>query len=201
MSFFFKGIIVLPLWLLLSSSAWGSAPAHNFVVILLDASGSMKRSDPHFWRRDATNLLINLLRDGDRVVMAEFGDNVRSLTDGVLTLNSQTRQTIRVATDKLTAQDQSTDILAACQYALQIIGALPSAVRQSFIPSVILMTDGKDDVPGKPDRRGLIEEKVKELRKLGARIDPVGFSPEADLVLLRAMADLSGGDLCVIDRD
>jgi hypothetical protein len=201
MSFLCKGIIVILLWLLLSGSAWGSAPAHNFVVILLDASGSMKRSDPQFWRRDATNLLISLLRDGDQVVLAEFGDHVRSLTDGPLTLNSQSRPTIRAAIDRLTAQDQNTDILAACQYALQVIGALPAAVRQSFTPSVILMTDGKDDVPGRPNRRNLIEEKIKELTRLGARIDPVGFSSDADLVLLRAMADLSGGDLCVIDRD
>jgi len=201
MLFLVKCIIVIPLWLLLSSSVWGSSPTHNFVVILLDASGSMKRSDPQFLRRDATNLLINLLRDGDRLVLAEFGDEVRGLTDGAVTLNPQTRQTIRATTARLTSQDQNTDILAACQYALQVISALPAEFRQSFTPSVILMTDGKDDVRGRPNRSSLIEDKIKELAKLGIRVHAVGFSPEADLVLLRTMADLSGGDLCVINRD
>lgn len=194
-------MVALLFWSSLSSSAWGSAPSQNYVVILLDASGSMKQSDPQFLRRDATNLLISLLRDGDRLVLAEFGDEVRSLTDGVLVLHSQTRQTVCAATEKLSAQYQHTDILAACQYALQMVSALPSEVRQSFVPSVMLMTDGKDDVPGKPRRTHLIEEKSKELAKLGATVHTVGFSAAADLTLLRAIADLTGGDVCVINRD
>ena len=201
MSCLWKCLSTILLCLVLSSNAWGGAPAHNFVVILLDASGSMKRSDPQFLRRTAANLLISLLPDGDRLVLAEFGDDVRILTDGPVTLDRQSREAVRATTSRLSSQDQHTDILAACQYALQLFSALPAEVRQSFSPSVILMTDGKDDVPGRPNRRSLIEEKIRELARLGVRVHAVGFSPEADLVLLRAMADLSGGDVAVINRD
>ena len=188
------------------SMAYGvlaNSPTHNFVIILSDASGSMKQSDPRFLRREAINLLITLLRDGDKVALAEFGDGYRELTNGTVTLNSKTRQELMEATEKFSAKDQHTDILSAFQYALNQVTALPLEVRKSYAPTVILLTDGKDDFPGLRDRSGQILEKVKELAQLGVVVHAVGFSHGADLdrVLLRKVADATGGDLCIVEKD
>jgi len=175
--------------------------SHNYVIILLDASGSMKQSDPHFLRREATALLIHLLRPGDRVVLAEFGEDVRELTPGAVILKKDSPQEILHILDRLSSKDRHTDILAALRRALFLVSSLPLETRQAFNPSVILLTDGKDDVPGKENRPALIEATIKELAALRVPVHAVGFSQGADLPFLRQVADLTGGDLYVIHRD
>lgn len=188
------------LWSYGTGNVWGQVPLHNYVVILLDSSGSMKQSDPQFLRREATKLLITLLRPGDRIVLAEFGDGVRSLTEGAMTLSPETQHSLFKITDNLSSKDKFTDILGACQYAVTLIAALPMELRQSFAPTVILLTDGKDEMPDQGDRGTLIEAKIKELAKLGAKVHAVGFPGKSDMKILEQAANLTGGDLWVIHR-
>ncbi len=180
--------------------AWGLTPGHNYVVILLDASGSMKQSDPQFLRRKAARLLISLLRSGDRVVLAEFGTGVRGIPQGAVTLTPETQADLFAALDKLSSADKHTDILGACHHALELIRALPPEARQSFAPHVILLTDGKDDMPGQGDRSPLIEATIHELAALGVKVHTVGFSGTADMKILKKAATLTGGDLWVIHQ-
>jgi len=190
-------VVLVSCW---AGDAWSHTPVHNYVVVLLDASGSMNQSDPQFLRRDATKLLINLLRPGDRVILAEFGFGVRGLTDGAITLTPESQSKLFTAINKLSSRDRYTDILGAFQYAYNLISMLPPEVRQSFLPVVILLTDGRDDMPGQGDRRFLIEAKIHELANLGVKVHTVGFSGRSDMQTLKRAANLTGGDLWVINQ-
>jgi Mg-chelatase subunit ChlD len=44
------------------------------VVLLIDSSGSMKRTDPFNFRKNAAKLFISLLGTDDRVAVMSFGD-------------------------------------------------------------------------------------------------------------------------------
>lgn len=200
MKSFWKLIIFCFLTLYWTGQSWSHPSLHNYVIILLDASGSMKQSDPHFLRRDATKLLITLLRPGDRVILGEFGDGIKTHTNGDITLSPETQSTLFRLVDNLSSKDRFTDILGACQYAVNVIASLPVEVRQSFAPSVILLTDGKDEMPGQGDRSALIESKLQELAKLGAKIHTVGFPGKSDMKILEKAANLTGGDLWLIHQ-
>ncbi len=133
-------------------------------------------------------------------MLVEFGDGVRGLTDNAIILSPETQETLFKLIDTLSSKDRFTDILGACQYAVSLIASLPLEARQSFAPSVILLTDGKDDMPGQGNRDALIEAKIRELAKLGAKIHTVGFPGKSNMRILEQAANLTGGDLWVIHR-
>lgn len=183
-----------------AGKGWSAPPVQNYVIILLDASGSMKQSDPQFLRREATKLLITLLRQGDRILLAEFGEGVRGLTDEALTLSPETRETLFRLVDRLSSRDKHTDILGAFAYAVSRVASLPVEARRSFAPTVVLLTDGKDDMPGQGDRTALIESKIAELAQLQAKVHTIGFPGTSDMRILEKAAKQTGGDLWLIYR-
>ena len=44
------------------------------VVLVMDSSGSMKKTDPHYLLIPAAKLFISLLREGDRASVVSFSD-------------------------------------------------------------------------------------------------------------------------------
>ncbi|MEM4720953.1 MAG: VWA domain-containing protein [Candidatus Methanomethylicaceae archaeon] len=200
MSLYKKLFVLCTIFTIWIGELWAQTPLHNYVVILLDASGSMAQSDPQFLRREATKLLIRLLRHGDRVILAEFGDGVRVHTPEAITLSSETQKTLFRLVDNLSSKDKYTDILGAFEYAVSRIASLPAEARQSFAPTVILLTDGKDDIPGKGDRTALIENKIRELAQLEVKVHTIGFPGKSDMKILEKAATQTGGDLWVLHR-
>lgn len=193
-------IIASLLFLGWTGRVWSAPPVQNYVVLLLDASGSMKQSDPQFLRREATKLLITLLRQGDRILLAEFGEGVRALTDDAITLSPDTQETLFRLVDGLSSQDKYTDILGAFAYAASRVASLPAEARRSFVPTVILLTDGKDEMPGQGDRTALIDSKIQELAQLEVKVHTIGFPGKSDMKILERAANRTGGDLWVIYR-
>ncbi len=181
------------------SPASASTEAHNSLIVLLDVSGSMRQSDPLCLRYRATELLVSLLRDQDRFNLAEFGTRVRDLTGGFVLLDEQSRRWLGKVFEGCSQADRYTDIVAALDHALSMASTLPPESRLSYPVSVVLLTDGKDDVGATSDRKPLLEEKAKALSSLGVVVHGIGLSQSADLALLRKIADLTGGEVCAIE--
>ncbi len=49
------------------------------IVLLIDSSGSMKKTDPHDYRKTAAKLFISLLGRDDRAGIVSFGENAKLL--------------------------------------------------------------------------------------------------------------------------
>ena len=56
------------------------------IIILMDSSGSMKKTDPRNYRKDSARLFISLLGADDKVGIISFGDSAKTLIP--LTANS-----------------------------------------------------------------------------------------------------------------
>ena len=182
-----------------SSLVAAATEAHNSLIVLLDVSGSMKQSDPSCLRYRATDLLVNLLRDQDRFALAEFGTRVNDLTGGFVLLEEGSRTRISKTLERCSQADQYTDIVAALDHALRLASALPQETRLSYPVSVVLLTDGKDDVGEPSGRQVLLQEKAMALSSLGVVVHGVALSRSADRALLRAIADQTGGEVSSVE--
>src|SRR5512135_3111867 len=61
------------------------------IVLLMDSSGSMKKTDPGNYRKDAARLFISLLGADDKIGIVSFGDSAKTLIP--LTVNSRNNRT------------------------------------------------------------------------------------------------------------
>ena len=172
-----------------------AAPAHSTVILLVDASGSMRKSDPEHIRGEAVELLLSMLQDGDRVSLSEFGDGVRDLGEGMVPLSGESKTRLGFLARGTGAAGAYTDILGALQHAEFQLRNLDEQTRQAFPPSVVLLTDGRDDVPHPPASRiDELERTLASLVEVGARVNCLGLSPEADRQMLNRIAQATGGE-------
>lgn len=80
------------------------------IILLMDSSGSMKRTDPHNYRKDAARLFISLIGRNDRTGIMSFGDSAAMLQP--LTLNhDQNRLELFSTVDRISFKESSTNIL------------------------------------------------------------------------------------------
>ncbi len=184
------------------SAAAAGGPAHNSVVLLLDASGSMKKTDPRCVRGEAATLLLNLLEDGDRVALLEFGDPRPGELGVLRVLDGKTRDALMQQAGACAASDQKTDLLDALRRALALVDSIGGEGRAAFPPAVILLTDGMDDPPTRtPDRSERVDAVLRDLAARGARVHGVGLSPQADRSTLQRFETLTGGNVVYVDKD
>ena len=107
------------------------------IVLLIDSSGSMKKTDPKDYRKEAARLFISLLGTEDSVGVVSFGDSARQLIP--LTINSpKNRLLLFGATKKITSKEFSTDITGALTKGMEELGSSSRKNR-----ALILMSDGK----------------------------------------------------------
>lgn len=172
----------------------GIATAAQDVRVVVDISGSMKLNDPDNLRRPAVRLLARLLPDGTGVGLWTFGREVNMLVPHGR-LNDNQRQALI---------DGSAGINSVAQWT-NIGGAIATASdpwyspQQSLINThLILLSDGKVDIDTRPEqnnaeREHILGELVPGLAAQGLTIHTIALSADADLDLLGAIADLTGG--------
>jgi uncharacterized protein YegL len=174
---------------------WASTAAHSSIVVLLDASGSMKKTDPSRLRVEAFQLLLALSKDGDRLALCEFGAGVRDLSNGFVDVTGSSR--VSLAADAATCgnSDASTDVLTALRHAEKLVTSLTADERRAYPPVVIFLTDGRDDVPGaETSRESEIEAAARAIAQAGAKIYGLGLSRDADRNLFRRLETATGGE-------
>lgn len=194
--------LLLITWVLLRAlSAPASQPSHATALLFLDKSGSMQKTDPACVRWEAVDLLLELMQNEDRAALFAFGTDVDDLSGSVVRLDDSVRRELRERDGRCTAKDKYTDLLVVLRTAERVVADLGSAAREAYPPTVVVLTDGVDDVasPG-PNRSGEIEEALDSLRELGARVFAVGLSSGADRNLLQKMKDRTGGEIALLEQ-
>lgn len=140
-------------------------PASNF-VFLIDVSGSMYGPTRLDLVKSSLNLLINNLRDKDRVAIVVYSGRAGEVLPSTA---GSDKQKIREALDKLTAGG-STAGGAGIQLAYKI-------AKQNFVKNgnnrIILCTDGDFNV-GVSSNQGL-ESLIEEERKSGVFLSILGY--------------------------
>ena len=167
-----------------------AADARVGIILLMDSSGSMKRTDPKDYRKAAAKLFISLLGKSDGVGIMSFGDSATLLLP--LTQNADTsRKGLFNAVDKITSRELTTNITEAVQRGFD---ALRSSQAQKRI--LIMMSDGKLDLGTKEkDAAAFVSLKqlLPELAASNIRLYTMAFTEESDSTLLENMAKETGG--------
>ena len=122
--------------------AAAQSPAGIDVLLLVDASSSMKVTDPKDLRVDAGQLFIDLMAPADRVAVVEFSRGSRVLA-GFDSGQVAARDALEsVRSNRLPAPDQNgntTDLLPGLQSALKELDRVPAGANGR---AVVLLTDG-----------------------------------------------------------
>lgn len=170
------------------------------VVILIDSSGSMRRTDPHDYRKSGAKLLVSLLGRNDRISIISFGDSANVLIP--LTQNTaKNRDKLFSAINRVTSREFSTNITEAVKRGFEV---LKKSERENRI--IVLLSDGKLAL-GDEERDRIAHEELSrllpELVNSGIKIYSVAFTEFSDLKLLNDIAKYTGGifRLAKTDRD
>ena len=173
------------------------------LVLVIDCSGSMKKTDPNKNARIATEHIVNKLGNTSRLGIVFFGGEATSVP---LTYGLEKDIIFRLINEKYHQNDLYTNIPKALEMALELFDGSSTNKK-----AIILLTDGDDD-PLRSNYRDLEQkdldlEALKPLREqikqkaqtADIPIYPIGLSvdgsiPEAFEPILEAFAKETGAD-------
>ncbi len=166
------------------------ADAGSDIILLIDSSGSMKKTDPADYRKEASKLFISLLGPKDRIGVISFGDAATVLSP--LAQNSEkNHKALFAAVKKITSKELSTNITDAVRKGFD---ELKTSQKRGRV--LIMMSDGKlalgsreKDEAASAALAALLPELANQQIKLYA----VAFTEESDSALLEHMAKATGG--------
>lgn len=170
------------------------------IVLLMDSSGSMRRTDPRSYRKDAAKLFLSLAGKEDRIGIMSFGDSAAMLMP--LTPNTvRNRTELFRAVDRISSKEFSTNILDAVRKGYE---ELTTSTKRNRV--LIIMSDGRLALGAPEKDEAAFGELIKLLPKLAAaniRIYTVAFTEESDSGLLENIARETGGSFhyAKTDRD
>ena len=177
------------------SQAAMSQPLSNQmdIRVLIDVSGSMKKTDPNNLRIPALQVLTQLLPIGSKAGVWQFANTPKIIVPHG-DVNTQWQQQASIAAQQISSIGQFTDIGAALQ-AASFNAQDQTQGRQLHI---ILLTDGmvdvsKDDAQNKRARTALLNPILQQYINVGARVHTVGLSHKADKITLSAIAQATDG--------
>jgi hypothetical protein len=163
------------------------------IRVLIDVSGSMKKTDPSNLRIPALQVLSQLLPEGSKAGIWEFANRPTVIVPhGVV--NAQWQQQATLAAKNVSSKGQFTDIGAA----LKAASFNAQDQLQGRQLHVILLTDGMVDVSkevakNKRARTVLLGPILQAYIDAGARVHTVGLSHKADKATLSAIAQATDG--------
>ena len=162
-------------------------------VVIMDSSGSMKKTDPRSLRKPAAKLFISLLNEDDRVSIMSFSDNGYPITYLNSLDNEKNRQLSLNATDKISTKGIHTNIHAAIERAYKILAESPSERE----PVIILLSDGKMDIGDSEKSQELsiqlIQNTMPKLIDSKIKVYSIAFTENSDRELLTALSEGTEG--------
>lgn len=185
-----------------SGQAMADKPLPLDVVVIMDSSGSMKKTDPKELRKPAAKLFITLLGKEDRLSVMSFSDNAYPITF-LTPLDKETNKTRSIeATDKISSRGIYTNIHAAIARAIEI---LKDSHSQNRDPVIVFMSDGKMDV-GNAGLSAELRSKIQQeltplLKQYKIKIFSIAFTKESDQDLLQEIADATDGRYALAASD
>lgn len=177
----------------LSAQSAPGLPDNADVRLIVDISGSMKKTDPDNLRRPAVRLLAGMLPGDASAGLWTFGQYVNMLVPHG-TVDEAWRETVRARSAGINSVALRTNLGKAIEVASDDYYSNGTLENTHFI----LLTDGKvdiapDDAANRQERKRILEKLVPRLTARGATFHAIALSDAADTDMLRAIADASGG--------
>ena len=169
------------------------------VRVLIDISGSMKKTDPQNLRKPAMELLVQLMPEGSQAGVWTFGQSVNMLVPH----RPVDEDWIKRAASKsagITSVALYTNIGAALEQGTYDRKKLSERYRNN----IILLTDGVVDISPDADsnqreRSRILTELLPDLKAAGYLIHTIALSDAADQELMQALSLSTDGVFAVAD--
>ncbi|MDR2337541.1 MAG: VWA domain-containing protein [Deltaproteobacteria bacterium] len=163
------------------------------IILLLDSSRSMTRTDPQRLREQGTKLLLSFLDKNDKIGIYHFGHEVKQVMP-LQPLSKLDSNALEKLIHEIPTDGNFTDISLAVSKVLENFRLGDEKAMQA----VILLSDGKQDAS---PSRGAKEELLNQLfnhdlinyRKNKIKLYSIAFSNEADREFLEKLAQKTGG--------
>lgn len=178
-------------------------------LVLIDASASLRSSDPLEFRKVATELLIDLAQDGDFMAISQFHGEVADISGGFLRIGDVgAREKLKEAARTLADDGKRTDFGAALLAAVDTFKTPADPDEKRF---VLLLTDGRCDpspnepryAPEKPGAKRTPYERDERCKEfvikdvlpnlIGVEVMAIGLSPAAPREFLEELAKRTSG--------
>jgi len=168
------------------------------IVLAIDTSGSMKKTDPRNLRAEAARLFLHLLGRDDCLALVTFDTTTRVLAPlkGV----EEDRTSLVDRLRHVSSDGKYTNIHEAISRSYDI---LKSSTRKAR--AVIVMTDGKMDLghPAKDREQAqqMRDHLLPTLSKEGIRVFSIAFTRFSDIQLLKRVALSTEGFFYLAEKD
>lgn len=196
--------IVLSAAIFLSGSALAQGRHNIDVVLVMDSSGSMKKTDPLSLRIPAAQLFVSLLDRDDRAAVVSFSEHANTLIPLTGMNSKDSRESLIRAAQGITSDGRYTNLFEAFVSGKEILQRELHADREQII---VLMSDGMMDV-GTAERDNALTEKLRdelaaEMKDDNIRVYAIAFTDLSDRSLLERISKKTGGfyNLARSDRD
>jgi pSer/pThr/pTyr-binding forkhead associated (FHA) protein/Mg-chelatase subunit ChlD len=165
------------------------------ILIVLDNSGSMKKSDPGFLTRQAVIDFLDSLTGDARLGILIFADKAELALPLTKIGEEDVRDKVLASLDRVDYSGRYTNIPVAIERALY---DLKQRGRKDSQKLIIFMTDGFISTGDKDqDRDGgrwLREELAADCKDSGVKIFGVAFTEEADYRLIQSLSQRTDGE-------
>jgi len=187
-------IIIGCLIIFFSTGAYTAEKKNMDVALVMDSTGSMKKSDPLFLRIPAAKLFISLLDQHDRVSVVSFTDSAEILGSSLMLDSKSGKDTLSRAVDKITSTGLHTNLYEALKRGIEVLGEEKRPGNEKII---VFMSDGIMDT-GDPEKdKALIEKLETDLTTMlidyGIKVYAIAFTGQSDTQLLERLSKQSGG--------
>lgn len=186
-------LVAMTLPVVASSAENSSVTKTNDVRVLIDISGSMKRTDPLNLRIPAMRLFTTLLPAGTRAGVWTFGEQVNMVVK-----HGPVDKAWKQSSKKNIKSINSSGLYTNIEEALKQATSDWKEVDDKINRNLILLTDGLVDISKDPQtnaasRKSIIEKYLPQLESVDVKINTIALSQESDQELLHKLASVSGG--------
>jgi len=169
------------------------------VRVIIDISGSMKKTDPENLRKPAVDLIVRLLPDNSKAGLWTFGQSVNMLMPHRV-VDPQWRSEGAQKASTINSIAMFTNIGAALEKATEDYATPALDYRRN----IILLTDGvvdisKEAVINLNERKRVLTELLPRLKESDYRIHTIALSADSDHELMKKLSIATDGIYEVAD--
>lgn len=163
------------------------------VRVIIDISGSMKKTDPQNLRKPAVDLIVRLLPDDSKAGIWTFGQSVNMLVP-----HSVVDQAWRTEGSKKAATINSVAMFTNIGAALEKATDDSATPARDYRRNVILLTDGVVDINQEAvvnlnERKRILTELLPQLKASDYRIHTIALSADSDQELMKKLSVATDG--------
>jgi hypothetical protein len=174
------------------------------VVLVMDSSGSMKKTDPLSLRIPAAKLFVSLLKEQDRAGVVSFSDTAYPIIHLTPVNSAENKDLLFDAAEKITSDGLYTNLHDALSKGFDALSQDNKAERARII---VLMSDGMMDV-GDPHKDTELVNTIRDelsvlLEENGIKVFTIAFTRQSDTLMLKKISKRTGGfyNLALKDND